>query len=138
MTYRAILLKTKGAETLPELLDGRREANLAELNGTLTMSEVTLLLVARHAVRKALQCRTFTAVALLRVAFARIHVGLFKLDGDPEGAAEWFFNWLLTPRLMKLFYASQYGKGFTRRFSSPQRALIDLDNAMVTASGRRQ
>ena len=135
MTYRELLQMTKKATSAIELLDARREANLAEMNGTLSTTQSALLMVARSAMRKALRCQTFTAVARLEVAYARLH------SDDPlfGGDARWFFLDLLVTRRMVLFYQSPFGESVSRLFKThPKLIGATLNNQMLSVSGARQ
>ena len=135
MTYREILLKTKQAKNSRDLLDVYLLAKEYELSDNATKNESYLLLAARSAVRKALECQTFTAVAKLEKAYAKIHRELFF----DEKAAEFFFSWLLVDKRMKRFYESQFGQGVKILFKThPKLTLAVLDERMVTVSGARQ
>jgi hypothetical protein len=127
MTYRELLQMTKKATSAIELLDARRETNLAELNGTLSTTESALLMVARAAMRKALRCTTFTAVARLEEAYEKLH------SDDPlfDGEARWFFMDLLVTRRMVLFYQSPFGDSVSRLFHThPKLIGATIDNQM--------
>jgi len=135
MTYRQLYQMTKKATSAIELLDARREANLAELNGTLSTTQSALLMVARSAMRKALRCQTFTAVARLEVAYEKLH------NDDPlfYGNARWFFMDLLCTRRMVLFYQSPFGESVSRLFKThPKLIGATLNNQMLSVSGARQ
>ena len=135
MTYRELYQMTKKATSAIELLDARRETNLAEMNGTLSTTQSALLMVARQAMRKALRCQTFTAVARLEVAYARLH------SDDPlfGGDARWFFMDLLVIRRMVLFYQSPFGESVSRLFKThPKLIGATLNNQMLSVSGALQ
>ena len=133
--YRRILQMTKDSTSAIALLESRKEANLAELNRTLSTTQSALLMVARQAMRKALRCQTFTAVARLEVAYARLH------SDDPlfGGDARWFFMDLLVTRRMVLFYQSPFGESVSRLFKThPKLIGATLNNQMLSVSGARQ
>ena len=129
--YRRILQMTKEATSAIALLESRREANLAELNGAISITQSALLMVARSAMRKALRCQTFTAVARLEVAYEKLH------NDDPlfDGSARWFFMDLLVIRRMVLFHQSPFGESVERLFHThPKLIAATFDGKMFSAS----
>jgi hypothetical protein len=101
MNYYQILDAIKQAKSQADLLETRREANAALLEGNLTRTEEALILLARGAMRKALACSKFSSVAALEEAFAAIHKD-DPIFGD-EVNAKFFFMWVLVERRMELF-----------------------------------
>lgn len=132
MTYREILQSIKDAKTAEDIQESRRQSNFAELNGDLSMTEISLLGIARDAMRHALRCRTFSAVARLEHAYARIY------KRELGSGAFHFFTWLLVNRRMKLYHASAFGQQVKRLFTTHPKLVLASIDGRISVSGRGQ
>jgi hypothetical protein len=121
-TYSALLASVKAAQGPEDLRVARRTAWRAELKGQIRDTQAIHLTIARGAMRKALRCRTFQAVARLEEAFAQIHVQEFPNIND----ARFFFEWLLVARRTKLFNESEFGKSVGRLFKRNPKLIVAM------------
>lgn len=129
--YRRILDLTREAKDAIQLLDARKEANLAICNGTISSTQEAILCVARGAMRKALHCQTFGAVARLEEAYTQIHADDPLFQGEPR----WFFMTLLIIRRMKLFDESPFGNSVHQLFQTHPKLILATIDSRMSVSG---
>ena len=123
-TYAEIITMIQQAKTLEDLQASRREANLSELNGKLSMTEVARLTIARSAMRKALAARNHYTIQRLATAYAEIHAKDFE---SPEE----FFEDLTWNRKHALFIEKN-GHRITEFIEKhPKISLMALDTRIL-------